>query len=110
MSVPIEEFVVKAMNVEVLSSTEAMAAICRAALDGVDVRFRQEGEKTPVHIALIEAGNITEDAFLKQARANYPTALFVALGAPKDKEAFDFTVNFPINFHELRDIVSSRVA
>lgn len=110
VSVPVEEFISTEMNVEVLSSTDAMAAICRAALAGVKVHFRQEDEDIPVHIALIEAGSISENTFIKQARENYPTALFVALGMPINKEAFDFSVDLPLNFHELRDIVGRRVA
>jgi signal transduction histidine kinase len=110
VSIPVEEFVASELNVEVLSSTDAMAAICRAALAGVEVNFRQEDEDIPVHIALIEAGSINENRFIKEAREKYPTALFVALGAPVNKEAFDFSVNLPLNFHELRNIVGHRVA
>ena len=110
ISIPVEEFVATALNVEVLSSTDAMAAICRAALVGVDVNFVQEGDESPVHIVLIEAGSAAESEFLKHAREDFPKALLIALGAPIDKDAFDSTVNLPLNFHEIRDIVSRRVA
>jgi hypothetical protein len=110
VSIPVEEFVATALNVEVLSSTDAMAAICRAALVGVDVNFVQEGDESPVHIVLIEAGSAAENEFLSHAREEFPTALLIALGAPVDKDAFDITVNLPLNFHELRDIVGERVA
>ncbi|MHA1128449.1 MAG: histidine kinase dimerization/phospho-acceptor domain-containing protein, partial [Alphaproteobacteria bacterium] len=110
VSIPVEEYVTAALNVTVLSSTDAMGAICRAALAGVDVNFLQEDDNAPVHIALIEAGSATETEFLKLARQNFPTASLIALGAPVDAEAFDFTVNLPLNFHEIRDIVGQRVA
>lgn len=110
VSIPVDEFEATALNVEVLSSTEAMSAICRAALVGIDVNFLEEGDADPVHIVLIEAGGTTEDAFLKHAQEYFPGALLVALGAPIYKDAFDFSVNLPLNFHELRDIISERVA
>lgn len=110
VSIPVEEFVTTALNVEVLSSTGAMAAICRAALVGVDVNFLQEGDEDPVHVVLIETGSATESDFLAHALEHFPTALLIALGSPLDKEAFDFTVELPLNFHELRDIVGKRVA
>ena len=110
VSIPVEEFVTTALNVEVLSSTGAMAAICRAALVGVDVNFLQEGDEDPVGVVLIEAGSATESDFLAHALEHFPTALLIALGSPLDKEAFDFTVELPLNFHKLRDIVSKRVA
>ena len=108
--IPVEEFVATALNVEVLSSTDAMASICHAALVGVDVNFVQEGDESPVHIVLIEAGSAAEGEFLSRARKDFPEALLIALGTPLDKEAFDFTVNLPLNFIELRDVVGNRVA
>jgi len=110
ISIPVEAFVATALNVEVLSTTDAMAAICRAALVGVDVNFVQEGDGSPVHIVLIEAGTATESEFLSLARKDFPKALLIALGTPIDKDAFDFTVNLPLNFIELRDVVGKRVA
>ncbi|MBL4874495.1 MAG: hypothetical protein JKY41_14210 [Rhodobacteraceae bacterium] len=110
ISIPAEEFVATALNIEVLSSTDAMAAICRTALVGVDVKFVQQGDENPVHIALIEAGNALEINYLSRAREEFPQALLVALGAPIEQNAFDFTVNLPLNFHEIREIVSERVA
>jgi len=110
VSIPVEEFVATALNVEVLSSTDAMAAICRAALVGSDVKFLEGGDNIPVHIVLIEAGNASENNFLEHAREYFPSALKIALGAPVDREAFDFSVNLPLNFHEIRDIVAKQVA
>ena len=110
ISIPAEEFVATALNIEVLSSTDAMAAICRTALVGVDVKFVQQGDENPVHIALIEAGNALEINYLSRAREEFPQALLVALGAPIEQSAFDFTVNLPLNFHEIREIISERVA
>ncbi len=110
VSIPVEEFVATALNVEVLSSTDAMAAICRAALVGVDVNFVHDGDENSVHIVLIEAGSAAENEFLSQAREITPPAYLIALGTPIDKDAFDFIVNLPLNFHELRDIVGKRAA
>ena len=109
-SIPVEEYVTTALNVEVLSSTDAMGTICRAALADIDVNFLQEDGNDPVHIVLIEAGGATERDFLTYAQQNYPTASLIALGAPIDAEAFDSTVNIPLNFHEIRDVVGQRVA
>jgi signal transduction histidine kinase len=109
-SIPVEEFVATALNVAVLSSTDAMGAICRAALAGIDVNFPEENDGDPVHIALVEAGNATERGFLVQAQQNFPAAMLIALGVPIDKEAFDFSVSLPLNFHEIRGIVEQRVA
>jgi len=110
VSIPVEEFAPTTMNVEVLSSTDAMAAICRAALVGVDVNFVQEGDEGIVHTVLIEAGNIMECKYVALATKNYPEALLIALGEPIDVDAFDFTLNLPLNFHEIRDIIGKRVA
>ncbi len=109
-SIPVDEFVEVALNVEVLASTDAMAEICRAALVGVDVNFVQADDGNPVHIALIEAGSDAEREFLSHAHETFPDALLIALGAPLDIDAFDFTVNLPLNFHEIREIVGRRVA
>ena len=109
-SIPVEKYVTTALNIVVLSSTDAMGAICRAALADIDVNFLQEDDNDPVHIALIEAGSATEKEFLAQAQQNYPMASLIALGAPIDAKAFDFTVNLPLNFHEIRDVVGQRVA
>jgi len=109
VSIPVEEYVTTALNIAVLSNSDAMGAICRAALADMDVNFLQEDENDPVHIALIEAGGATERDFLAQAQQNYPTARLIALGAPVDVEAFDSTVSLPLNFREIRDVVGKAV-
>ncbi len=110
ISVPVEGFVPTAINIAVLSSTDTLAAICRAALAGADVNFVQEGDVDPVHVVLIEAGNTTESTFLSRARKDYSQAILVALGVPIEKNSFDFMVNLPLDFHEIRDVVRKRVA
>ena len=108
--VPIEEFMVTALNVAVITSSEAMAAICRAALSSNDVNFLQTGDPAAAHFVLIEAGNITEEGFLKRARTNHPSALIVGLGSPINLEAFDFSIKLPLDFQELRGIVARQSA
>jgi len=110
ISVPIKEFTPTTLNVALLTCTDAMAAICRAALVGVDVNIVQDGDESPVHIAFIEAGSAAENELLTRAHVDFPQGLLIALGNPIDEDAFDFTVNLPLNFHEIRDIVSKRVA
>ena len=108
--IPIEEFVVTALSVAVITSSEAMAAICRAALSTSDIDFLQKDDPTEAHIVLVEAGNITEGNFLVRARKNHPNALIVGLGTPINPDAFDFSVKLPLDFHELREIVALRTA
>lgn len=107
-SIPIEEFGAKTMNVAVLSKSNAMAAICRAALKSDDIEFVQEGAN--VHIVLIESGHVTESAFIREAVETYPNALLVALGSPINREAFDFNIKLPLDFEKLREIVYSQIA
>ena len=109
-AIPVESFDVSTLNVDVMAATEAMGAICRAALKGDNIRFLQEGDDKQAHIVLIESGNGNESGFLKAAQTNYPDALLVALGRPINVEAFDFVIELPLDFQELRQIVYRQIA
>ena len=108
--IPVEVFDIHTLNVEILASTEAMAAICRAALKGDNIAFCPEGDSCEAHIVLIESGIPSESDYLGDALARHPNALFVALGRPINTEAFDFIIDLPLDFQELRQIVYQQIA
>lgn len=110
VSIPVESFDVSTLTVDVMAATEAMGAICRAALKGDNIVFLQEGEGMDAHIVLIESGNGNENAFLRQAQVKHPNALLVALGRPINSDAFDFVIDLPLDFQELRQIVYRQIA
>lgn len=109
-TVPVEEVLLKELCVLVLSNSEAMDAICRAAIKGDDVVFKQQDDRKDVHIVLIEAGNQNEATFLQTATTDYPDALIVALGEPYVAEPFDFVIALPLDFKELRALVFRQIA
>lgn len=107
-AVPVEEFNVSMLNVTVLSNSNAMAAICRAALQSDNIEFTEAGEGA--HVVLIESGNSSESGYIKQATEQCPNALLIALGSPVNREAFDFSIDLPLDFHELREVVQRQIA
>ena len=109
-TIPIEEFTASSLNVTVLANSEAMIAICRAALQNENVVFVQSDENKDVHIVLIESGNASESAFIAQAAMKHPNALLVALGNPVQAEVFDFSIELPLDFKKLREIVYQKIA
>ncbi|MEE9455261.1 MAG: histidine kinase dimerization/phospho-acceptor domain-containing protein [Paracoccaceae bacterium] len=109
-SIPVEVFEVHEICVDILANSTAMAAICRAALKNDDIVFYNDSAPSQVHIVLIESGNESEGGFLRQAAKSYPDALVVALGLPINSEPFDFTIDLPLDFQELREIVFRQIA
>ncbi len=109
-SIPVEIVEIHEICVDILANSSAMAAICRAALRNDDVIFYDASSPSQVHIVLIESGNESEDTFLRQAAKSYPDALVVALGLPINSEPFDFTIDLPLDFQELREIVFRQIA
>lgn len=110
VSVPIEEFSVSTLNVMIMANSDAMAAICRAALQREDIEFMQMGDDMNAHIVLIEAGNVAESESLERAVEQFPNALLIALGNPMNEEVFDFAIELPLDFQKLRDIVCRQIA
>ncbi len=108
--IPVELFDVSTLNVEIYASSEAMGAICRAALKGDNIAFCSNEDTCEVHIVLIESGNGSENDYLNDANRRHPNALFVALGRPVNSESFDFIIDLPLDFQELRQIVYRQIA
>jgi len=109
-SVPIKRFDAKILKVEVLAESVGMEEICKAALRGEGVEFLRHEDIGVVHFVLIETGNGKESTYLRQAQEKRPNALFVALGQPVNAEAFDFIIDLPLDFRELREIVYRQIA
>ncbi len=109
-SVPALAFEVDKICVNVVTSSDALDTICRAAIRDDRIIIRENSDKREVHMSLIEAGDSNETDYLKTVRDNYPSALLVALTKPLNPEAFDISMELPLNYKKLREIILQKVA
>lgn len=109
-SVPAQVFQVDKICVDVVTSSDALDTICRAAIKDDKIHIREDSDSREVHMSLIESGDSNEIDYVKTVSDDYPSALLVALGKPLNPEAFDISMELPLDYQELREIILQKVA
>ena len=106
-AIPLRIVDTSSLGLRLFTSSEAMRAICRAALVKEDVIFFDDDPEVEVRLVIIESGGENEQSFVTEAKSLYPGAIFIALGKPMIAEVFDFKIKMPLDFAELRDVIAA---
>ena len=110
ISAPASDFTTDKVVIHIDTQSESLKAICRMAMAGDNVLFRDEGVNGTVQFVLFEAGGQNEISRLSEIRQEFGNAILIALGDPLSVAEFDDVVGIPLNIEELRDCIGRRIS
>ncbi|MGF1658759.1 MAG: sensor histidine kinase [Rubrimonas sp.] len=92
-------------RVRVMAQTRSLGALGAAASAAAGVEVLDADDAPAPEIVLVEAGGDEEATTVAEARARWPEALLVALGAPGEPAGFDGVVAAPLEPDRVADAV-----
>ncbi len=110
VNIPTVPFTPKHQYVAIFTESDAMAAICQAALKSENVTVLTPDSTESAHMVLIEAGGSLEVESLKIAKEKHPGAFLISLGNSTFADKYDVTFELPLDFRGVREILLKRIA
>lgn len=110
ISAPASDYTTDKVVIHIDTQSESLKTICRMAMAGDNVLFRDEGVNGSVQFVLFEAGGENEISRLSEIREEFANSVLIALGEPLSAADFDDVVGIPLNIDELRDCIGRRVS
>lgn len=97
LSAPAPLYAQEATKVHVIAKSESLRSIFKLALSSDDFVVIDDPKCPKIHTVMFEAGGLDELTRLKDARRDFPNAIFVAIGSPIHPQEFDDVMKLPLD-------------